>query len=164
MTQWERWRSKGIVNRVRWIPIPSGSILVIDNRLVRSCPLCITVKKIAQIDAILQQRISCISIKSLATVKFAYSNAPALSIHTPRIQVIKNHSNRFFVGLTSEDIVHNFNSAYLATRRPSSELDDAQPRYQSEPRPWDTDPTPLQLALARGHCWLTMLETGQVKS
>lgn len=33
-----------------------------------------------------------------------------------------------------------------------------------EPRPWDTDPTPLQLALARGHCWLAMLETGQVKS
>ena len=33
-----------------------------------------------------------------------------------------------------------------------------------EPRPWDTDPMPLQLALARGHCWLAMLETGQVKS
>lgn len=34
----------------------------------------------------------------------------------------------------------------------------------NEPRPWDTDPTPLQLALARAHCWLAMLETGQVKS
>ena len=33
-----------------------------------------------------------------------------------------------------------------------------------ERRPWDTDPTPLQLALARGHCWLDMLETGQAKS
>ena len=33
-----------------------------------------------------------------------------------------------------------------------------------EPRPWDNDPTPLQLALARGHCWLAMLETGQAKS
>ena len=31
-----------------------------------------------------------------------------------------------------------------------------------EPRPWDTQPTPLQLALARGHRWLQMLETGKV--
>jgi hypothetical protein len=33
-----------------------------------------------------------------------------------------------------------------------------------EPRPWDTEPTPLQLALARGHKWLQMLESGAVKS
>jgi hypothetical protein len=33
-----------------------------------------------------------------------------------------------------------------------------------EPRPWDTTPTPLQLALARGHRWLAMLESGEVKS
>ncbi|EKF9276416.1 LacI family transcriptional regulator [Vibrio cholerae] len=33
-----------------------------------------------------------------------------------------------------------------------------------EPRPWDTQPTPLQLALARGHRWLQMLETGEVSS
>lgn len=33
-----------------------------------------------------------------------------------------------------------------------------------EPRPWDTQPTPLQLALARGHRWLQMLETGEVRS
>jgi hypothetical protein len=32
------------------------------------------------------------------------------------------------------------------------------------PRPWDTEPTPLQLALARGHKWLQMLESGAVKS
>jgi hypothetical protein len=25
-------------------------------------------------------------------------------------------------------------------------------------RPWDTEPTPLQLALARGHRWLEMLD------
>ena len=31
-------------------------------------------------------------------------------------------------------------------------------------RPWDTAPTPLQLALARGHRWLTMLESGEVRS
>lgn len=31
-------------------------------------------------------------------------------------------------------------------------------------RPWDTATTPLQLALARGHRWLTMLESGEVKS
>jgi hypothetical protein len=31
-------------------------------------------------------------------------------------------------------------------------------------KPMSTDPTPLQLALARGHCGLAMLETGQVKS
>lgn len=32
------------------------------------------------------------------------------------------------------------------------------------PRPWRTAPTPLQLALARGHRWLAMLESGDVKS
>jgi hypothetical protein len=31
-------------------------------------------------------------------------------------------------------------------------------------RPWETAPTPLQLALARGHRWLAMLTSGQVKS
>ena len=33
-----------------------------------------------------------------------------------------------------------------------------------ELRPWDTTATPLQLALARGHRWLAMLESGEVKS
>jgi hypothetical protein len=32
------------------------------------------------------------------------------------------------------------------------------------PRPWGTAPTPLQMALARGHRWLAMLESGEVKS
>jgi hypothetical protein len=31
-------------------------------------------------------------------------------------------------------------------------------------RPWDTATTSLQLALARGHRWLTMLESGEVKT
>jgi hypothetical protein len=31
-------------------------------------------------------------------------------------------------------------------------------------RPWDVTPTPLQLALARGHRWLPMLESGEAKS
>ena len=31
-------------------------------------------------------------------------------------------------------------------------------------RPWDTATTPLQLALARGHRWLAMLDSGEVKS
>ena len=31
-------------------------------------------------------------------------------------------------------------------------------------RPWDTATTPLQLALARGHRWLAMLESGEVKT
>jgi hypothetical protein len=34
----------------------------------------------------------------------------------------------------------------------------------ARPRPWDVAPTPLQLALARGHRWLTMLESGEVKT
>jgi hypothetical protein len=33
-----------------------------------------------------------------------------------------------------------------------------------ETRPWDSTPTPLQLALARGHRWLAMLESGEVRS
>ena len=32
------------------------------------------------------------------------------------------------------------------------------------PRPWDTVATALQLALARGHRWLAMLESGEAKS
>lgn len=31
-------------------------------------------------------------------------------------------------------------------------------------RPWDVAPTPLQLALARGHRWLAMLESGEARS
>jgi hypothetical protein len=31
-------------------------------------------------------------------------------------------------------------------------------------RPWDTATTPLQLALARGHRWLAILESGEAKS
>ena len=34
----------------------------------------------------------------------------------------------------------------------------------AKPRPWDTAATSLQLALARGHRWLAMLESGEVKS
>lgn len=33
-----------------------------------------------------------------------------------------------------------------------------------EPRPWGVAPTAMQLALARGHRWLEMLESGQVSS
>ena len=33
-----------------------------------------------------------------------------------------------------------------------------------EPRPWGIAPTALQLALARGHRWLAMLESGKVGS
>jgi hypothetical protein len=39
------------------------------------------------------------------------------------------------------------------------------PNGEAEPaRPWDTEPTPLQLAPARGHRWLAMLISGEVKS
>ena len=34
----------------------------------------------------------------------------------------------------------------------------------AKPRPWDMAATPLQLALARGHRWLAMMESGEVKS
>lgn len=33
-----------------------------------------------------------------------------------------------------------------------------------KPRPWDTTSTPLQQALARGHRWLRMLESGECKN
>jgi hypothetical protein len=33
-----------------------------------------------------------------------------------------------------------------------------------ELRPWDATPTPLQLALVRGHRWLAMLGSGEAKS
>lgn len=34
----------------------------------------------------------------------------------------------------------------------------------AKPRPWDCSATPLQLALARGHRWLAMLDSGEVRS
>lgn len=34
----------------------------------------------------------------------------------------------------------------------------------AKPKAWNTKATPLQLALARDHRWLTMLESGEVKS
>jgi hypothetical protein len=34
----------------------------------------------------------------------------------------------------------------------------------AQPRPWDVAATPLQLALARGYHWFSMLESGEVKS
>lgn len=33
-----------------------------------------------------------------------------------------------------------------------------------QPRPWDVAATPMQLALARGHRWLAMLESGNARS
>ena len=33
-----------------------------------------------------------------------------------------------------------------------------------QPRPWDDTPTPIQQALARGHRWLGMLQSGQAQS
>lgn len=33
-----------------------------------------------------------------------------------------------------------------------------------KPRPWDTTSTPLQQALARGHRWLRMLDSGECKN
>lgn len=33
-----------------------------------------------------------------------------------------------------------------------------------QPRPWDDTPTPIQLALARGHRWLAMPESGEARS
>lgn len=33
-----------------------------------------------------------------------------------------------------------------------------------QPRPWDDAPTPIQQALARGHRWLAMLESGVAKT
>jgi len=39
------------------------------------------------------------------------------------------------------------------------------PNGEAEPaRPWDTEPTPLQLALARGHRWLALLTSREVRS
>ena len=33
-----------------------------------------------------------------------------------------------------------------------------------QPRPWDDTPTPIQQALARGHRWLEMLQSGKAQS
>jgi len=36
--------------------------------------------------------------------------------------------------------------------------------WPPHPRPWDVAATPMQLALARGHRWLAMLESGEAQS
>ncbi|KRH78588.1 hypothetical protein FERRO_15790 [Ferrovum sp. JA12] len=82
------------------------------------------------------------------------------------------------------DIVH-FNKKQLAARWGVSEASDGRltlsvpiqikrrsgrklvtlPNGKAiKPKPWDTATTPLQLALARGHRWLAMLESGEVKT
>ena len=33
-----------------------------------------------------------------------------------------------------------------------------------QPRPWDDTPPPIQLALARGHRWLAMVESGEART
>lgn len=33
-----------------------------------------------------------------------------------------------------------------------------------QPRAWDNEPTPIQLALARGHRWLAILESGKARN
>jgi hypothetical protein len=33
-----------------------------------------------------------------------------------------------------------------------------------QPRAWDNEPTPMQLALARGHRWLAILESGKARN
>jgi len=33
-----------------------------------------------------------------------------------------------------------------------------------QPRKWDSEPTPIQLALARGHRWLSLLESGKARN
>ena len=49
-------------------------------------------------------------------------------------------------------------------RRSGSKLVTLPNGETDKARPWDTAATPLQLALARGHRWLAMLESGEVKS
>ena len=49
-------------------------------------------------------------------------------------------------------------------RRSGRKLDTLPNGETTAPRPWDVAPTPLQLALARGHRWLAMLESGEAKS
>jgi hypothetical protein len=41
---------------------------------------------------------------------------------------------------------------------------DPETAEPAKARPWDTATTPVQLALARGHRWLAMLESGEAKS
>lgn len=33
-----------------------------------------------------------------------------------------------------------------------------------QPKPWDSGPTPIQAALARGHRWLAMIESGKARN
>jgi hypothetical protein len=56
-------------------------------------------------------------------------------------------------------------SVPIQIRRRSGRKQVTLPNGEATPlRRWDAAPTPLQLALARGHRWLAMLETGAAKS
>jgi hypothetical protein len=49
-------------------------------------------------------------------------------------------------------------------RRGSRKTVTLQDGGKMQPRPWDDTPTPLQLALARGHRWLALLESGEAST
>lgn len=58
----------------------------------------------------------------------------------------------------------NINLSINIDRRNGRHLIKLSRGPEGNERPWETDPTPLQQALARGHEWLHMLESGEVRS
>jgi len=52
----------------------------------------------------------------------------------------------------------------IKIKRRSARILIGLPDAQCESRPWDLNPTSLQLALARGYRWLAMLENGAASS
>ncbi|MEZ5487542.1 MAG: hypothetical protein R3E75_07900 [Steroidobacteraceae bacterium] len=56
-------------------------------------------------------------------------------------------------------------SAIVNSSISNGEVSTKPGQLQTAPvRPWDVAPTPIQLALTRGHRWLAMLESGEAKS
>jgi len=54
--------------------------------------------------------------------------------------------------------------AYLLERNQARIASVLETGEAAQPRPWDVAATPMQLALAKGHRWLAMLESGEAKS
>lgn len=66
---------------------------------------------------------------------------------------------------TAIELSNDTNTGATQIKRRSGRKLVTLPNGETAPiRPWDVAPTSIQLALARGHRWLAMLESGEAKS
>lgn len=65
--------------------------------------------------------------------------------------------------LPASDGAHTISVAVEFKRRARRTVVTLPGGEAAQPRPWDATPSPMQVALARGHRWVRMLEAGEAK-